>query len=284
MKTTLSEKVRHLVLRGTRGEPLPEALLTACREHGVARAWLRGGGAISDVVLRTRGDAADSPDVLRRIAGPVQLLLLEGSLGIQGDAALSLRAVLARETDRGLDTLAGEIVAARIVTFEAIATALDDVVLAQGDSPEPPRADAPHGAFGASGSSLTERAPPPPPSWSDAIAASSVGVREVLVTPGSNPGSPSNHPVPPRPVRHDAEDVDSIFPEAGDLVDHFAFGRCEVLKSDGDRLHLRVGKDGRVREIALEMLRVLPVTSPLPNPPPQGEGAERRHFRLERKL
>ena len=29
-----------------------------------------------------------------------------------------------------------------------------------------------------------------------------------------------------------------------------------MLRSDGDRLHLRVGKDGRIREIALEMLRV----------------------------
>ena len=59
-------------------------------------------------------------------------------------------------------------------------------------------------------------------------------------------------------------------------MQHFAFGKCEVMKSDGDRLHLRVGKEGRVREIALEMLRVVPLDAdPTVRP---------RHFRLDRRL
>ncbi len=58
-------------------------------------------------------------------------------------------------------------------------------------------------------------------------------------------------------------------------VEHFAFGTGEVVKSDGDRLHLRVGKEGRIREIALEMLRV----SRLDDTP---EG--KRRFRLERRM
>ena len=253
MKTIPSEKVRHLVLQGTRGEALPDALIAAFREEGASRVWLRGGGVISDVVLRTLGETSGSPDVLRRINGPVQLLLLEGSLGILPDAPLSLRAVLARETDRGMDTLAGEIVSARIVTFEAVATALDGAATVHTDSADSP-------AVRGEVEPLRSETPPqaaPATTWSDAIAASNSG------------------PVPPpRPVRHQTEDFDTVFPEAGDLVDHFAFGRCEVLKSDGDRLHLRVGKDGRIREIALEMLRV----QPLPD-----EGGK-RHFRLERKL
>ena len=57
---------------------------------------------------------------------------------------------------------------------------------------------------------------------------------------------------------------------------HFAFGRCEVVTSDGDRLHLRLGKDGRVKEIALEMLKVTPL-APV-------EGATGKHFKLDRKL
>ncbi|MGH7284345.1 MAG: hypothetical protein ACRELY_22690, partial [Polyangiaceae bacterium] len=72
-----------------------------------------------------------------------------------------------------------------------------------------------------------------------------------------------------------AFEEDIVFPEAGDIVEHFAFGRCEVLKSDGDRLHLKVGKDGRIREIALEMLRVSPLDS-------NEEG--RKRFKLDRKL
>jgi hypothetical protein len=58
------------------------------------------------------------------------------------------------------------------------------------------------------------------------------------------------------------------------MVEHFAFGRCEVLKSDGDRLHLKVGKDSRIREIALEMLRVTPLAD---------DGGQRT-FRLDRRL
>ena len=60
-------------------------------------------------------------------------------------------------------------------------------------------------------------------------------------------------------------------------VEHFAFGPCDVLKSDGDRLHLRVHKDGRMREIALEMLRVTPLETS------GGEGA-RRSWSLKRKM
>jgi hypothetical protein len=46
-----------------------------------------------------------------------------------------------------------------------------------------------------------------------------------------------------------------------------------VLKSDGDRLHLRT-KDQRVKEIALEMLRVTPL--------PEEDG--HRRYRLDRRL
>jgi hypothetical protein len=58
-------------------------------------------------------------------------------------------------------------------------------------------------------------------------------------------------------------------------VDHFAFGHCDVLKSDGDRLHLKVHKDGRIREIALEMLRVAPLGD---------DASGKRRFKLERKI
>lgn len=46
-------------------------------------------------------------------------------------------------------------------------------------------------------------------------------------------------------------------PEAGDWVEHFAFGLCEVLTAEGDRLRIRDGEGTRrVREVALSMLRV----------------------------
>ena len=81
--------------------------------------------------------------------------------------------------------------------------------------------------------------------------------------------------MPQRIVHPPRADVDGgPVPEPGDVVDHFAFGRCDVVKSDGDRLHLRVHKDGRIREIALEMLRVTPIEA-------DGSG---RQFKLERRI
>ncbi len=40
------------------------------------------------------------------------------------------------------------------------------------------------------------------------------------------------------------------------MVTHFHFGRCTVLSSDGERLRLQQERDGRVREVALSMLRI----------------------------
>lgn len=79
--------------------------------------------------------------------------------------------------------------------------------------------------------------------------------------------------MPARPPPR-ADTSHDVLPEEGDAVEHFAFGSCDVVKSDGDRLHLKVRKDGRVKEIALEMLRVQLLES---------EGTVRR-FLLQRKM
>ncbi|HMI83299.1 MAG TPA: hypothetical protein VK550_04350 [Polyangiaceae bacterium] len=58
-------------------------------------------------------------------------------------------------------------------------------------------------------------------------------------------------------ARLSEEQAEEPTPEAGDLVQHFAFGLCEVLTSEGDRLRIRdVEGPKRVREVALSMLRV----------------------------
>jgi hypothetical protein len=52
-------------------------------------------------------------------------------------------------------------------------------------------------------------------------------------------------------------DDDEPVPERGDLVEHFAFGRAEVLSVEGERLVLRdLYGPGRIREIALDRLIV----------------------------
>ncbi|HEU4537121.1 MAG TPA: hypothetical protein VFS00_23530, partial [Polyangiaceae bacterium] len=48
----------------------------------------------------------------------------------------------------------------------------------------------------------------------------------------------------------------------GDLVDHFSFGLCEVLTTDGERLRIRdLRGPGRIREISLAMLNIGPPTT-----------------------
>ena len=284
MKIIPVERARHLLVRMHAGEILPDALLKQLRERQITGGWLRASGVLSDVELRAYSSEIEGPGGTKRIAGPLQAVVIEGSLGVaDGDVSVSLRAVLARETDRGLETLAGDLVKARVLGLEAMITVLEDVVLPRGldgqsgawlvrdeaivspvaarelSRPPPPRPTAPS----TPPPLPTSPVPAPPPSWSDAT------------NQGRPPPSPAAAHPAPRPItRKVAETEDGPYPQAGDIVEHFAFGTCEVLKSDGDRLHVKMVKDSRIREIALEMLRVTSLTN---------DGDVQR-YRLDRKL
>jgi hypothetical protein len=226
-----SPDARHGLLRLEPGAALPDALVDAV---GDGPAWVRATGVLEGVELRT-GDGAP-----RRLAGVLQLVSADGVVDPSARRA-TLRGVLAREGDAGLEVLAGEIVAARAVAFEALVTVLE------GAAP----------TFAASAPSA------PAASWADAAAASAATDKSARAN------------APPKPIaRRTSDTEDGLVPEAGDLVEHFAFGRAEVIRSEDDRLHIRVPKDGRVREIALEMLRVTALA-------PDGS---RRRFKLERKM
>ena len=249
MKSVSSDKVRNLLLRGDAGDVLPDALAQAMDREQVASGILRGGGVLEDVVLRAHG-----ADAARKLAGRVSLVALDGTVEL---AEVVLRAVIARETDRGLETLAGEIVSARVVSLDVHVVAFDDVP-AQGATKEAPPRPVPS----------TEV--PKASAWVDASTASASAVAEPARSPQPSPSSPAI--IPPRPVRARVDD-DQPVPDAGDLVEHFAFGACDVVKTDGDRLHVRLPRDQRIKEIALEMLRVTPL-------PPDGE---RKRWRLDRR-
>jgi predicted DNA-binding protein with PD1-like motif len=277
VKSHPSEKTRHMVLRAEAGEVLPDALAKALDDSQVACGWVRGSGVLTDVQLRAFATELGAPAATRRIAGPVQAISLEGSVGFaRGNVSVGLRAVLARETDRGMETMAGEIVAATVIALEAHVIAFDDLAL--------PRALDPSANVWMLGEvsgakpkiAASEEAPAPKPiapvatpNWSEAIAASA----DAAPLRGGATRGTDGAVVPPRPVRTSTH-TEGPIPEAGDSVEHFAFGRADVVKSDGERLHLRADKDGRIREIALEMLRVTPLES---------IGGQRR-FRLDRKL
>jgi predicted DNA-binding protein with PD1-like motif len=278
-----SEKSRHLVLRASSGETLPDALATKLRDEQVTCGWLRASGVLVDVELRAFDAELGTLGSTRRIAGPVQVLALEGSIGMaEGEASFSLRALLARETDHGLETLAGEIASARVVALEMLVTVFDDLALER-------TLDEPAGVWllGTRSSAASPRvarpspaqAPAAPAAWTSALEASERAVERepprarATAAISSNATSP---PIPQRPARPPAVfEEDGPFPEPGDSVEHFAFGRADVVKSDGDRLHVKIHKDGRIKEIALEMLRVSRLED--------GEGGKRR-FKLERRM
>ncbi len=316
MKTISTDKTRNVLLVARAGELLPDALSAALQEERVSCGWLRASGVLRDVELRAHSPELGGLAKSRRLAGAVHVISLEGSIGLsQGEISFGTRAVVARETDVGLEVLAGEIIQATIVALEVHVTALDEIAVpraldrdagvwlldatsvgtersAAHDFEEaPPTKAASHAPptrhenrldarttmssttqASASSSSFSSSAAATavPSGWGDAIAASAT----VDSPAARRPGSPVNQS-PSRPARVQAAADDEPFPEAGDVVQHFAFGRADVIKSDGDRLHLRVHKDGRIREIASQMLKVseLGITT---------EG--KRSFRLDRKL
>jgi predicted DNA-binding protein with PD1-like motif len=284
VKSYSVERARHLVLRAGEGDTLPDDVAQVLSDQGVTCGWIRASGVLVDVELRVYGAALGGPAGPRRIAGPVQALSIEGSVGLdRGEPSIGLRAVLARETDRGMETLAGEIVSARVVALEAWVTVFEDLTIARALDPQAnvvlfgDAADTPSPAEEervAPTSLARADAPVAPPApttpWSDVIAAS---VEQEPARQAASRGAVGGA-IPLRPVRPQRPQEDSLAPEAGDVVEHFAFGQSEVVKSDGDRLHLRVGKDGRIREIALEMLKVTSLDSSGPH----------RRFKLERKM
>lgn len=269
-----TEKARHLVLRAPAGERLPAALTTLLRDEAVASGWLRGNGVLTNVELRAFDGQLGTLGSVRRVTGIVHLLALEGSIGLaDGDPSFTLRAVLARETDRGLETIAGEITSATTVALEILVTALDDLTLVR-------EVDDSSGLWMLAAPAGAPRAAPPKaaaaaPAWSSAAQVSDRVEREPARPRPSAQTTPAEPAGIPAPLPRPAIDFDVVYPDAGDLVEHFAFGSGEVVKSDGDRLHIKIHKDSRVREIALEMLKV----SRLPD---ADDG--RRRYRLERRL
>jgi predicted DNA-binding protein with PD1-like motif len=245
-----SERARHLVLQVSAGETVPDGLTKTLRDEGVACGWIRGGGVLADVALRVYDPVIAALGAVRQLEGPLQALVVEGSIAsANGELSVSLRALLARESDFGLQTLSGEVESARVVGLLLFVTALDDLSLQRAP---------------ADGATV----------WRGALEASEQAGTPPRQRPPQAQAPPIRAAIPARPPQPVA-DLDAPVPAVGDTVDHFAFGRCDVLKSDGDRLHLKLHKDGRIREIALGMLRVS-------HQPDEEDG--RRRFKLERRM
>jgi hypothetical protein len=259
-----SASARHLLLHAEGGEAFPDALLATLAAERVKHGWLRVTGVLDDAELRPLGvrDAGGEPTHGRdlateggRITATVTLLSMDIAIG-GADAPLAFRGLVAIDGLHGTEMMVAEIHRARVRRVDILVTALDDVAAAGTWTAAIEAAARPEPAAAAGALPFAARPPPG--------AASPAG----MAPPA---------PLPPRPLRP-AVDFDAPVPEAGDTVDHFALGRGEVLKSDGDRLHVRMEKDGRIREIALERLVVAPFEGALERPPGS------RQFKLQRRI
>lgn len=177
---------------------------------------------------------ADAADVRRTFRGRFALAHLAGPLG--GPYGVTLSRM---DGDR-LEVIAGVLVSARSEGVSAIC------ISASGDTPVV-HAEAPVPA-NEPGPAVRPLRGPKPGSF-----AARVGVS----------GAPD-----------DDDDESTPLPERGDLVEHFAFGICEVLTVTGERIVLRdLRGPGRIREIASDRLTV--------TGPTEHDG--KRLYRLTRK-
>jgi predicted DNA-binding protein with PD1-like motif len=292
-------EARHLLLRLPDGARFTEALSSVLRDHVVLAGWVRATGTLADVELRVVDARTGALGAPRRIEGHAQLVAFEGAIALAGDdPSFGARALLVREGPLGVETFAGELVDARVVAVEVLVTALDQVTATRTAAPSglgvlATVALTPAAASSSPSLPSLPAAPSPPnaspapaPSWADAARASDVATKPAQAPrpppaetprPAPAPTSHGGSAVMPQKLARPAsvDEDDQICPDPGDVVEHFAFGRCEVLKSDGDRLHVRA-KDGRIKEIALEMLKVTSLATP--------DGQTAKHFKLDRRL
>jgi hypothetical protein len=220
------------------GVELLEALAEVSRG---GEAWIDGTGHVEGVELRVAGEATDP---VRAFKGRYTLLHLAGPSG--GPYTVTI----ARAAESGIEVRGGVLVRARSVgvTIAIHATSAAPVAARSGASE--PRARERAEVESAQGRGPSP-AGPPAPMWARVAAANAAAT-----------------------ARDEEDEGESLVPEAGDLVDHFAFGVSEVLTADGDRLRIRdISGPGRIREVSLSMLRVMQPT----------ESDGKRVFRLVRK-
>jgi hypothetical protein len=217
--------------------PVGVSLVEGLSAFPVSGGWVQAVGFVEDVELKLAGDGAD---VRRSFRGRYVLGSLAGPFG--GPYGVSL----SRVGGGGVEVLAGLLEGAISAGVSAVCFSMTGARVGAEPAEAPPVpakvAPVPKGA----GPSASLPARP-----ASGFAAR-VGV-----------GAPVED-----------EDDDQAQPERGDLVEHFAFGRAEVLSVEGDRLVLRdLYGPGRIREIALGRLVV---KGPL-------EHDGKRLFRLEKR-
>lgn len=243
MHSTESRRGRTIVLHLEAGDELPGSLVRALDGLEVKFGWVSGAGLLEAAEVRMplprNGVTAwnlEGPLVLSSLAGPLQVH--------DGVLAPLLWASVAKAGELGPAAVAGELAWAAVLRVDLVVSVFDDVAPGRTEVAAAPREEAapPRAAPVASAPLVTPppQAPPPP-----APAA----------RPAAAPTPAVAGPVPVPMRVHRAQPELETYPEVGDQVVHFAFGRCEVVLSDGDKISIRED-GGRTRSVGLAMLRI----------------------------
>lgn len=256
MNTVVGAPSRSIFLIGTEGDDLRAAIEKVATEHSVTAGYLHGSGVFATIDVHAANNEGASSVSVAFAHATVDATIgsLEGRplAVLHGVVRPSSNASSGEPTPPGqVSVVMGALSCARIVSFHGWLHVVDGI-----DIPCILHAD--------TGCASIAPVAKKEVRWADAVTASEALSKPLEISP--KPGSL-------RPPARKNDEADDVFPEAGDTVDHFAFGHGEVVRSDGDRLLIRAGKEGRVREIALEILKVTELPSSGP----------RRHFKLQRK-
>lgn len=276
MKIIEAHRARHVVLRLDRGEELPEAIVRALAEVEVRSGWITGFGTLESAELAVFDARQRTYAKARRFEPGGDVVSLTGNVSqLDGSTCVRLFATLARETEVGLSVVGGELMSGRAFAVELLVTALDDAGLAR-------VADDRTGQL----TLVRSATEPPPPAREARSSPPQDRSPEPARAAHREPSTPSivemaraamagEAPPPLLKRERPVEDFSDVYPEVGDMANHFHFGECKIISSDGDKIRLQQLKDLRVREVALSALRTELVS--------EDPETHHRTFRLLRK-
>ncbi len=210
--------------------------------RNIGHAWIRARAHMQDVEVRHV-----APDGLRRTghasAGMWPSVELEGIVTHGEPTRLHVRGTRAAEF--GYVHIAGELCGGSATAVSVLVTPLGE---------EQGRRTAAAGAEGSLAPSAKPSGTRAGATPTEARVAPSVAAASPPPTPNSAWGAAFNEAA--KHAETAPESTAPQLPRRGDSVDHFAFGRCEVVKCDGERAHLRLTKDGRIKELAMDLLKI----------------------------